>query len=89
MKQPGREEKQFSASLQAPKRLLKRAIGASPRVVRGRWKMIDNGQTHEVYDIHADPNELSNLATTRPQVYNDLRAMLQQYIKRGSVSPFE
>jgi arylsulfatase A-like enzyme len=63
--------------------------GGVTAVVRGRWKMIDNGQSLEVYDIHADPNELSNVATTRPQIYNDLRALLQSYIKLGSTSPFE
>jgi arylsulfatase A-like enzyme len=63
--------------------------GGVTAVVRGRWKLIDNGTTHEVYDVHADPNELSNVATTRPQVYNDLRALLQQYMKLGSISPFE
>lgn len=63
--------------------------GGITAVVRGRWKMIDNGQSLEVYDLHNDPNEKSNVATTRPQVYNELRALLQHYIKQGSVSPFE
>jgi arylsulfatase A-like enzyme len=63
--------------------------GGVTALVRGRWKMIDNGQAPEVYDIHADPNELSNVATTRPQMYNELRALLVQYLKRGSSSPFE
>jgi arylsulfatase A-like enzyme len=63
--------------------------GGVNAIVKGRWKMVDNGHSLEVYDVHADPNELSNLATTRPQVYNDLRALLVQYIKLGSLSPFE
>jgi arylsulfatase A-like enzyme len=63
--------------------------GGITAVVRGRWKMIDNGQSLEVYDLHSDPNEKSNVATTRPQIYNELRALLQHYLEQGSISPFE
>ncbi|HEY5922139.1 MAG TPA: sulfatase, partial [Kofleriaceae bacterium] len=63
--------------------------GGVTAVVRGRWKIIDTGQSLELYDVHTDPNELSNIATAKPQVYNDLRGLLLQYLKVGAQSPFE
>jgi len=63
--------------------------GGVTALVRGRWKMIDNGNSLELYDVHADPDEKSNLATTRPQIYSQLRGLLQNYVQRASVSPFE
>ena len=63
--------------------------GGVTALVRGRWKMIDNGSSLELYDVHADPDEKSNLATTRPQIYSQLRGLLQNYVQRASVSPFE
>jgi arylsulfatase A-like enzyme len=63
--------------------------GGVTAVVRGKWKMIETSQSIELYNVHDDPHEVSNVATTRPQVYNELRGLLQQYIKLGSQSPFE
>ena len=63
--------------------------GGITAVVRGRWKLIDNGTALELYDVHSDPGEKSNLASARPNVYNDLRGLLQQYLKQGARSPFE
>ncbi len=63
--------------------------GGITAIVRGRWKMIDNGHSLELYDVHADPNETSNLATTRPNVYGELHILLQRYMKLAAASPFE
>jgi arylsulfatase A-like enzyme len=63
--------------------------GGVTAVVRGKWKMIETAQSIEVYNVHDDPDELSNLASTRPQIYNELRGLLQQYAKLGSRSPFD
>ena len=63
--------------------------GGVTAVVRGRWKLIDNGGAPELYDVHADPNELANHATVRPQIYSELRVLLQRFVQRGSQSPFE
>jgi hypothetical protein len=63
--------------------------GGVTAVVRGRWKLIDNGSSAELYDIHADPYEKSNIISARPQIYNELRGLMQEYLKRASVSPFE
>lgn len=63
--------------------------GGITSVVHGKWKLIDNGNAPELYDVHADPNEASNVATARPQVYNELRALLTKFVAAGSSSPFE
>ena len=58
-------------------------------IVRGKWKLVDTGSTHELYDMHADPNERSNIASTRMQVVSELRGLLQKYVTNASRSPFE
>ncbi|HEY5944432.1 MAG TPA: sulfatase-like hydrolase/transferase, partial [Kofleriaceae bacterium] len=63
--------------------------GGVTAIVRGKWKLIDNGQAAELYDVQADPNETANVATARPQIFSELRMLLQQHVKRGSQSPFE
>jgi arylsulfatase A-like enzyme len=63
--------------------------GGITAIVRGRWKMIDNGQTLELYDVHGDPNEASNVSTAKPNVYNELHSLLLDHVRRASVSPFE
>jgi hypothetical protein len=63
--------------------------GGVSAIVRGKWKLIDNGITSELYDVHADPNELSNVMTTRPQTYSELRALMLQYVKNAARSPFD
>jgi arylsulfatase A-like enzyme len=63
--------------------------GGITAVVHGKWKLIDNGNAPELYDVHADPNEATNVATSRPQVYNELRALLTKFVALGSQSPFD
>jgi arylsulfatase A-like enzyme len=63
--------------------------GGITAVVRGKWKMIENGQSIEVYNVHDDPNEVSNVASTRPAVFNDLRGLMLQYVKLGARPPFD
>lgn len=58
-------------------------------VVKGRWKLIETGDVLELYDIHADPGELSNLVTRRPDIVAELRAMLEAKKVAASVSPFD
>jgi membrane-anchored protein YejM (alkaline phosphatase superfamily) len=63
--------------------------GGVTAIVRGKWKLVDTGSAMELYDVHADPNEQSNIASTRMQVVSELRGLLQQYVKNASRSPFE
>jgi hypothetical protein len=58
-------------------------------IVKGRYKLIDNGSnTLELYDVHSDPDERSNLLAFRPAVADGLKRLLQQFVDRANVSPF-
>jgi arylsulfatase A-like enzyme len=63
--------------------------GGVSAVVRGRYKLIDNGSSAELYDVHADPDERSNLLAVKPQLVEDLKKVLKQYMTRGDESPFK
>ncbi|CAN5747669.1 hypothetical protein BH11MYX3_BH11MYX3_24730 [soil metagenome] len=41
--------------------------GGVMAIVSGRWKLIDTGGVLELYDLHADPNEQSNLYSVRTE----------------------
>ena len=47
--------------------------------VGGRWKFIRDvsQQLDQLYDLKADPDELSNLAAAEPTVVDSLKAMLE------------
>jgi arylsulfatase A-like enzyme len=63
--------------------------GGVTAIVRGGWKLIDNGNSAELYKIHDDPGEKSNLATAKPQIFDELRKHLKEHDEAGSRSPFE
>jgi membrane-anchored protein YejM (alkaline phosphatase superfamily) len=62
--------------------------GGISSVVRGRYKLIDNGSSAELYDVHADPDERSNLIGVKPALIAQLKALLHAYTARGDDSPF-
>lgn len=43
----------------------------------------------ELYDVHADPDERSNLLSTRPAIVEDLKRELKHHLDAGSRSPFD
>ena len=44
-----------------------------------RWKFVDNvSDRNELYDLEADPHELVNVATDRPEVAADLGRRLRR-----------
>ncbi len=63
--------------------------GGLSAFVRGRWKLIatDSG-SYELYDVHADPEERTNLAPQRPEVVRELAALLDVKVAAARVSPF-
>ncbi len=63
--------------------------GGIEALVRGRWKLIENSSSYELYDIHSDPDERANVIASRPQLANELKALLRKRIDAGDVSPFD
>ncbi|MEO8702149.1 MAG: sulfatase-like hydrolase/transferase [Kofleriaceae bacterium] len=57
-------------------------------IVRGTWKLIDNGQSVELYDLRADPDERFNMFGQRPQIVAELRSILAQRARAAQVPPF-
>lgn len=63
--------------------------GGVTSVVSGRWKLIDTNGVFELYDLHSDPGEQSNLIGTRPEMAAQMRKLLEQTLLRHAKSPFE
>ena len=40
--------------------------GGVTAIIHGKWKLIDNGTGLELYDIHTDPHEHTNLMRDAP-----------------------
>ncbi|MBS1118310.1 MAG: cell wall surface anchor family protein [Deltaproteobacteria bacterium] len=57
--------------------------------VRGGWKLIDNGDSMELYDLKSDPAERYNLFGQRPLIVNELRVLLGNKLRATAQSPFE
>ncbi len=63
--------------------------GGITAIVRGRWKLIESSAGVELYDMHTDPDEKSNVATTKPRLFGDLHRLLDEHLRRAMHSPFE
>ena len=57
-------------------------------MVSGRWKLIENRGTYELYDVRADPNEVRDLARHQPQIVAELRRLLEERSRTDQISPF-
>jgi arylsulfatase A-like enzyme len=62
--------------------------GGLTAVIKGPWKLIEGAQ-QELYNVHSDPNERSNLISTKVSMYEELKLLLKQFQDRGNQSPFE
>ncbi|HUJ63788.1 MAG TPA: sulfatase-like hydrolase/transferase [Kofleriaceae bacterium] len=62
--------------------------GGLRAVVLGPWKLIDNGSSLELYNVHADPGERANLISPRAPMLEALKRMLSAWRERSKVSPF-
>lgn len=47
-------------------------------VVRGSWKLIEHGETFELYDLAADPSELHELSQEHPEEVRELTGLLPE-----------
>lgn len=63
--------------------------GGVTSVVSGRWKLIDTNGIFELYDLHTDPNEQTNLIGTRSEIATQMRKLLEETLLRHAKSPFD
>ena len=63
--------------------------GGVTALVRGRWKLIESSAGVELYDVHADPDEKSNVATSKPRLFGDLHRLLEEHVRRATRSPVD
>jgi arylsulfatase A-like enzyme len=62
--------------------------GGLTAISRGRWKLIDDNDNLELYDIRSDPGEHANAIGHNPQIAGELRALLAAHAARAEQSPF-
>ena len=63
--------------------------GGITALVRGGWKLIDNGVSLELYDLRADFGERTNLLVQRPDIAQALEQLLRARQALGDVSAFD
>ncbi len=63
--------------------------GGVTSIIHGKWKLIDTGIGLEMYDVHADPHERTNILSTHPPALDDLRALMRAHNDAADRSPFE
>jgi len=64
--------------------------GGISAFVKGKWKLIasETGGT-ELYDVHADPDERTNVAAQHPDLVHELGTLLEAKLSASRVSPFD
>jgi arylsulfatase A-like enzyme len=62
--------------------------GGVTAVVKGRWKLVDNNASFELYDTRSDPGEHDNVIGQRLKETVELRRLLDARTAAGDVSPF-
>ncbi|MDQ3299335.1 MAG: sulfatase-like hydrolase/transferase [Myxococcota bacterium] len=50
--------------------------GGVTAIIKGPWKLIDNGVSLELYDIKSDPGERQNLIGQKPEIAEELKKLL-------------
>jgi len=60
-------------------------------IVRGDWKLLQNDPYSplELYHLKEDPYEQRNVASTNPQVFNELATALRGHIQRGGETAWQ
>jgi membrane-anchored protein YejM (alkaline phosphatase superfamily) len=63
--------------------------GGVNAIVAGRWKLIETGGVFELYDLHSDPHEATNLITQRTEVATQMKKLLEETLAKQKQSPFD
>lgn len=50
---------------------------------KGDWKLIQMKKGFELYNLKADPKETENLYSSHPEIAEDMRNIVERYIKEG------
>jgi hypothetical protein len=58
-------------------------------IVDGAWKLVEIGRIRELYNIHQDPDEKTNLAAKHPEIVARLAVLLATQRARGRMSAFD
>ncbi|MFN0247786.1 MAG: sulfatase [Kofleriaceae bacterium] len=58
-------------------------------IVDGAWKLVETGGIRELYNIHQDPGERTNLAAKHPEIVARLVVLLATQRVRAQLSAFE
>jgi hypothetical protein len=63
--------------------------GGITAVIKGRWKLIENSDNLELYDVRTDPDERNNVLGQQPRVLEELRKLLADRTAAAATSPFD
>ena len=60
-------------------------------LIRGDWKLMQNDPFSplELYHLKNDPQEMTNVATKAPKVFNEMAEALRKHIQRGGSTPWQ
>jgi arylsulfatase A-like enzyme len=63
--------------------------GGATALARGGWKLIDSGAGLELYDLHTDHGERTNVIERNPAIAEQLARLLRERQALGRRSPFD
>jgi arylsulfatase A-like enzyme len=60
-------------------------------LIRDGWKLMQNDPYSplELYNLAEDPYERQDLAATRPEVLDEMKAALRKHVQRGGAVPWQ
>jgi arylsulfatase A-like enzyme len=60
-------------------------------LIRDGWKLLQNDPYSplELYNLADDPYERRDLAATRPEVLDEMKAALRKHVQRGGSVPWQ
>lgn len=83
--QPDDPEAGAAYAVMLEDRSVDRSVAA---LVRGRYKLVQEGDRYELYDLFADPDEDEDLAGSRPELLAQMKAALAEQRRRDTRPPF-